>query len=354
MKKKLALLIAVSIVAVVIFAGCAAPPKEEKPTATPTTVKTWRWATADPGSYGYRVITGMVDILKRNLPQYDFSIKPYSSTTAAIKGFCKDEAESVYLADLGFGKLYNFTGPFEGFEPEVKQMPVQTFWAYTMETFILIPKDKADEIKSWSDLDGKPVFLTPAGYMNHLNIRRALNALGVNPQHVEVDSKFVCKAIEDGTIVATALYTTAGRSLPTWGQELMISCKGKLIPLNPTPEEIEKLKEAGLDVKEIDAKKVSEDFEGVIYGVPFYFGYHSSLKMSEEDIYTMLKTLDENSEMLASVDPGLEPLAKNFAEFQYKGVKSCDPSVIPVHPGLAKFLKEKGLWESEWDKYIAK
>jgi hypothetical protein len=25
-----------------------------------------------------------------------------------------------------------------------------------------------------------------------------------------------------------------------------------------------------------------------------------------------------------------------------------------VHPGLAKYLKEKGLWNPEWDKYIAK
>jgi hypothetical protein len=27
---------------------------------------------------------------------------------------------------------------------------------------------------------------------------------------------------------------------------------------------------------------------------------------------------------------------------------------IPVHPGLAKFLKEKGVWDPQWDKYIAR
>jgi hypothetical protein len=25
-----------------------------------------------------------------------------------------------------------------------------------------------------------------------------------------------------------------------------------------------------------------------------------------------------------------------------------------VHPGLAKYLKEKGAWDPKWDKYIAK
>jgi len=347
-KGVIAVLVAATIA--VLIAGCATPEEgtggKEK--------KTLVWATADPGSYGYRVISGLVDTIKANTPEYEFAIKPYSSTTAAIKGLCKGESDFVYSADLVFPKLYGFTGPFEGFKPEVKQMPVQTLWAYTMETFLLIPEEKADEIKSWSDLNGKPVYLTPAGYMNHLNIWRGLNAVGVEPNHVEVDSKFVCKALEEGTIVATALYTTARTSLPTWGQELMVSCKGKLVPLNPSPEELKKLEEAGLQVVEVDAKKVDPEMEGKIYAIPFYFGYHGSVKVSEDDVYKILKALEGNANNLPNVDPGLQPLAEDVAKFQYLGVKSADPSLVPIHPGLAKYLKEKGLWEDEWDSYIAK
>ncbi len=350
MKKEL-LAVLIAAVIVVLIAGCVGP---EKTTGGEETKKTLSWATADPGSYGYRVISGLVDVIKVKVPEYEIAIKPYSSTTAAIKGFCKGESDFVYSADLVFPKLYGFTGPFEGFQSEAKQMPVQTLWVYTMETFLLIPKEKADEIKSWSDLKGKPVYLTPAGYMNHLNIERALRAVGVEPNHVEVDSKFVCKALEEGTIVATALYTTAGTSLPTWGQELMISCKGKLVPLNPSPEELKKLKEAGLQVVEIDAKKVDPEMEGKIYAIPFYFGYHASEKVSEDVVYKILKALEENANNLPNVDPGLKPLAEDVAKFQYLGVKSADPSLVPIHPGLAKYLKEKGLWESDWDNYIAK
>jgi hypothetical protein len=43
-----------------------------------------------------------------------------------------------------------------------------------------------------------------------------------------------------------------------------------------------------------------------------------------------------------------------MAGFQVEGVKSSIAYGIPVHPGLAKYLKEKGLWNPEWDKYIAK
>jgi len=353
--RRLLLALAAILIAGLIV-GCAQEQTPAKETKTPTeaqTPKTWRWGTADPGSYGYRVISGIIDSIKGDVPGYEFSINPYSSTTAAIKGFCKKEVESVYLADLGAHKLYGFTGPFEGFESEVKQMPVQTFWAYTMETFLLTTKENADKIKSWNDLDGQPVFMTPSGYMNHLNLRRAFTALGIEPQHVEVDSKFVCKALEEGTIVATGLYTTAGVSLPTWGQELTISCKGKLVPIKMTSEEIQKIESAGYQVVEVDLSKVT-DISDTANAVPFYFGYHASVNMPEDAVYNLLKAVEKNSDKLAQVDPGLKKMASNVAEFQVGGIKSADPSVIPIHPGLAKYLKEKGLWESEWDKYIAK
>lgn len=353
---KLVLMVVTLVVASLVL-GCTGekPPAAETKTPTPEaqTPKNWRWGTADPGSYGYRVISGVINNIKDDVPGYEFSINPYSSTTAAIKGFCKGEVESTYLADLGARKLYDFTGPFEGFKSEVKQMPVQTFWAYTMETFLLTTEENADKIKSWSDLDGKPVFMTPSGYMNHLNLRRAFAALGVEPQHVEVDSKFVCKALEEGTIVATGLYTTARVSLPTWGQELTISCKGKLVPIKMTSEEIQKIEAAGYQVVEVDLSKVT-DIKDTAHAVPFYFGYHASVNMPEDAVYNLLKSVEKNADRLTQVDPGLKPLVENVAEFQIGGIKSADPNIMPIHPGLAKYLKEKGLWNSEWDEHIAK
>ena len=34
------------------------------------------------------------------------------------------------------------------------------------------------------------------------------------------------------------------------------------------------------------------------------------------------------------------------AGFQVQGIKSIPE--VPVHPGLVKYLKEKGLWDSSW------
>ncbi len=304
--KRLAVVLCLIVIGV-FLAGCAAEEKPEGATTPKVEVKPWSWATCDPSCYAYRVVTGIIDAVKDDLPGYEFTVKPYSSTTAAIKGFCKGEAESAYLADLGAKSLYEFTGSFEGFQSEVKQMPVQTFWAYTMETFLVTTKENAESIKSWSDLAGKPVYLTPAGYMNHLNLRRAFDVLGVEPQHVEVDSKFVCKALEEGTIVAAGLYTTAGVSLPTWGQELTIACKDKLVAIRMSEEEKQKIM-AKYGVKEIDVSKWG--IEGPADAVPFYFGFHTSVNMPEDAVYSLLKALEKNSDKLAQVDPGLEPLAQ--------------------------------------------
>jgi TRAP-type uncharacterized transport system substrate-binding protein len=83
-----------------------------------------------------------------------------------------------------------------------------------------------------------------------------------------------------------------------------------------------------------------------LYGVPFYFGYHHSINFPAEDIYRALKAFEAEAPALTKLDPGFGPLAKDLAGFQVLGIKSIPE--VPVHPGLAKYLKEKGLWDSSW------
>jgi TRAP-type uncharacterized transport system substrate-binding protein len=83
-----------------------------------------------------------------------------------------------------------------------------------------------------------------------------------------------------------------------------------------------------------------------LYGVPFYFGYHHGLNFPAEDVYRALKVFEAGSADLLKLDPGFGPLAADVAGFQVLGIKSIPE--IPVHPGLAKYLKEKGLWDPAW------
>jgi len=339
MKKfKLGLVLGLAVVLVSVFAlsGTAAAEK-----------KMWRWGVSNPGAYGYRVSAFMSDFLRRGLPDYDVTVYPYVSTTANIKSFLVGNLESTYSAEPGLRKLYSFVKPFKGFEPNVKQMPVQSFWSYTMETHILtLPKNK-DKFKSWQDLDGKKIYMTKAGYMNNINIHRAIEDIcGLDVTHVEVDMSKVADALRAGTIDATAAYTTALVSLAGWIKVLDVA--SPLQGVNPTPEQIKKLTAAGFAPAKINMKKAYTKDLGVdeLYGVPFFFGYHHGLSFPADGVYKALKLFESESAALLKLDPGFGPLAKDVAGFQVQGIKSIPE--IPVHPGLAKYLKEKGLWDSSW------
>ena len=309
--------------------------------------KMWRLGTANPGAYGYRIAGFLSDVLRKALPEYDVTVYPYANTTANIKSFLVGELESCYSAEPGLRKLYAFKKPFAGFEPNVKQMPVQSFWSYTMETFILTRPENKDKYRNWSDLNGKKIYMTKSGYMNNINIHRAMeDVCGLKVKHVEIDMSKAADALRAGTIDATAAYTTALTSLASWIKVLDMATP--LQGVNPTPEQIKKLTSAGFAPAKINIKKAFTKDLGVseLYGVPFYFGYHHPLSFPAEDIYRMLKALETGASELVKLDSGFGPLAADCAAFQVKGIQSLPE--MPVHPGLAKYLKEKGLWDSSW------
>jgi len=335
---KLGLVIGLIVLLVSVFA---------LPGAEAADKKMWRWGTSNPGAYGYRVSAFMSDFLRRGMPDYDVTVYPFASTTANIKNFLVGDLESTYSAEPGLRKLYAFIKPFKGFEPNVKQMPVQSFWSYTMETHILtLPKNK-DKFRSWQDLDGKKIYMTKAGYMNHINIFRAMEDInGLKIKHVEVDMSKVADALRAGTIDATAAYTTALVSLASWLKVLDVA--SPLQGVNPTPAQVKKLVAAGFTPAKINMKKAYTRDLGVdeLYGVPFYFGYHHGLSFPAEDVYRALKVFEEAGAALRKIDPGFGPLAADFAGFQVRGIQSIPE--VPVHPGLARYLKEKGLWDPAW------
>ena len=337
-KLKLGLVLGLALVLVSVFAlpGSAVAKK-----------KMWRWGTADPASFGYRVGGFMTDILRKGMPDYDITIYPHVSTTANVKSFLVGELESVYSAEPGLRKLYAFKKPFAGFEPNVKQMPVQSFWCYTIETHIMTLPANKDKYRTWKDLDGKKIFMTSAGYMAHISIFKAMRDIcGLDITHVEIDTTKMADALQAGTVDAVATRTTSRVTLPTGDK--MLDVATPLQGVNPTPEQIKKLTAAGFAPAKIDIKKAYTRDLGVdeLYGVPFYFGQGLGLDIPEEAACKMLQVLEESAGTLAKLETGFGPLAKDFAGFQALGIKSIPE--VPVHPGLARYLKEKGLWDPAW------
>ena len=308
--------------------------------------KSIRWATSSTGSYGYKVAAQMTRVLEAALGgEYTVTVNPYPSTTAAMKATMDGNAEIGYTADVGMTEVYDGTGAFKDYKPAKSKM-VHTWYAYPMESFMAVYGPKAGQFKSWGDFSGKPVFFTPAGFMNWLNFMRIFKALGYQFKHVQIGEAAQGDALQAGTIVGAVCYTTAGRSLPSYWRETELRLDIKII--NPSPDEVKKLTAANLAPTEIDATKVFSKDVGVktILGVPLLFGYNMLADMPEEIVYKMLKWYYDKREWLVKGDPGFEPMARDFVGMQVKGI-NANPTV-PVHAGLAKFLKEHKAWNDKW------
>jgi uncharacterized protein len=308
--------------------------------------KSLRWTTSQVGSYGYTIAASMAKIVEQALGgEYTVTVQPYQSPTVAMKAVMDGEGEIAYTADIGMTQFQERVGPFKDYKPAKPEI-VHTWYAYPMESMMATSAKEADKFKCWKDFSGKPVYFTQAGFQNWLNWQRIFKALGYDFKHVQIDNKSNSDALEQGTVVGSAIYTTAGRSLAPYWKETEVRMDIRVI--NPCPDEVAKLKAAGLAVAEVEAKGAFAKSVGpsMLQGVPILFGYNARPDMPEDAVYKMIKAFYEKRDELVKLDPGFTPMAKDFVGMQVQGI-DANPQ-IPVHAGLAKFLKEHKAWNDKW------
>lgn len=317
-------------------------------------IKEFRWGTSSTGSSGHRALVALTTVLQKEMPNYNFTVLPTPGAVHTVKQYAMEEMEGMYGADVAFYELAKNRDRFEGFEPYIKRQPVQSFWAYTLEVGLAIHARDINKYKEWRDLIGAPIFTGPAAWDVRAALNRPLEILGIEHEYVEIDTGMVASSLNAGHIAAFNAYTSGGgSSVPPWIMEAELATDVAI--LNPSKEEIDILRNAGIDVVEVPVDAFETDIHvDVVIRVPFFYGFHTGPEvMSEEDVYKMLKIIEEKTGDLVSQDPIYKQIQENMVDIQYRGVKSTI-NFVPVHPGLAKFLQEKGVWQSEWNERIAK
>jgi uncharacterized protein len=149
-----------------------------------------------------------------------------------------------------------------------------------------------------------------------------------------------------------SVYTTGGASPAPWVTEAMLSTE--VAVLNPSEEEIAELREAGIETVRVPDASAFETDVGVEEAVlvPLFYGFHVGLDVPEDDVYRMLTIIEENLEELAESDSGFSQLAAGMVELQRRGIQAS-PAMIEIHPGLARFLRERDAWDEAWDDRVA-
>jgi hypothetical protein len=225
-------------------------------------------------------------------------------------------------------------------------------WIYTTDMGVAVHARDKGKFKSWKDAAGKAFFMGNPPWDTRAQIERAFEALGVKYQYRQVDLSAAGSLLQSGGIDGMALYTTGEAAVPPWIVEASLATDWAA--LNPSAAEIAVLKNAGFTVIELKPEIFKRDVHAdKVVLLPFYYGFHVGLEVPENDVYRMLTLVEKNVAQLAKADPSYAQVAKDMTGFQRLGVTSA-ANLLPIHPGLAKYMREKGVWDAKWDARIAK
>ena len=311
-----------------------------------------RWGTPPVGTAGHKAMVLLSTLLNKEMPQYRISVLPTAGAIATVKGFATKELEGFYGSDVAYHELATDSSRFKGFKSRIQRMPVQSFWSNTIEVSLAVHARNKDKIKKWTDLNGKRVFTGPLPFDVRAHLERGMAALDIKFTYVQIDLAAAGSQLESGAIDAMNIYTGAEKAPPPWLAEAGLAADWAA--LNPSPDEIATLNKKGLSVVEVSPSAFKRDVHvAKVIELPFYYGFHVGLEvMPADDVYKMLKIVEAHAAELAKSDPTFSQIANDMAGFQKRGVESS-ADLVPIHPGLAKYMREKGVWDKKWDSKIA-
>ena len=311
-----------------------------------------RWGTGPVGSVGHKSLVVLADLLNKEMPKYRITVLPTAGAVTTVKGFATGEYDGFYGSDITFHEIATDSGRFKGFKPNIKRMPVQSLWTFTIEGTLGVKASDAGRYKSWADFAGKRLFTCSPPFDVRAHLERALAALGIKFQYVPIDLSTAGSQLQAGTIDAICIYTGAESTPPPWLSEASLAVDWAAV--NPSADEIAKLKKQGFTTVELSPTVFKRDVHvSKVTELPFFFGFDVGLNVPADDVYQMLNIIEKHAAELAKSDSGFAQLAKDMAGFQRRGVESSW-DLVPIHPGLAKWMREKGVWDAKWDSKIAK
>ena len=311
------------------------------------------WGTSAVGSSGHKALVALEGLLNKEWKGYNITTQPTPGAIVSVKGFATGQFKGMYGSDVAFYEFANDTARFKGFKAQVKNEPVQSMWTFTVEVGLGIHSRDRGTIKKWSDLSGKRVFTGPLPWDTRAQIERAMAAVGVKHEYQEVDLSAVGSLLEQGSIKGFLTYTNAEATTAPWISEAGLAADWAV--LNPAADELATLRSKGfaiVDVKpgNIFGKNVHAESVTLI---PFFYGFHLGLDVPADDVYRLLEIVENNASELVKGDKGFSQIANDMKGMQRRGVESSI-DFVRVHPGLARWMRDRGVWNGKWDARVAK
>jgi TRAP transporter TAXI family solute receptor len=312
-----------------------------------------KWGTGPVGSTGHKALVVLADVLNKAMPEIRITVLPYPGAVGTVKGFATGEMDGYYGSEVALKELAADSGRFKGFKDKIKIQPVQSFWCYTLDVGIAIKASDAATIKKWADLTGKNVYTGPLPFDTRLHLENALAAVGAKHVYKQVDLSTAGSQLNSGAIQGMIIYAAGGKTPAPWIAEASLAVDW--VALNPSADELAKLKAAGFATEQVDPASFhkKQDVKTITL-LPFYWGFDLGMNISTDEMYKMLTIIEQHADELAKADPSYEQIGGGkMAGFQKQALESTY-KLLPIHPGLAKYLKAKNQWDSKFDSHVAK
>lgn len=327
--KKLFMISAICLLAVVMIAGCGQKPAasdNEQGTKTgtdePAAVTSVSIMSAPPGGGQYPTSSAIARV-----------ITDHVGVTATVEASTGGSGQNTLMVGMGksalgmstYGHMYQaYQGT--GFYKEPLQ-DVRFVLALNAAAPHLVV-NAGSPIKSYKDLDGKKVAVGLAGGGADVIFREFMSVLKIEPQIVNVAHSDAKDMIRDGMIDALFHYP----SIP-WPllKELEVSRDLRIIPMDDVATEIKKeIKYWGLGEIPADTYKNQPEAINVLLDRTSLV---TNKSVDAEFVYKMTKAIFENKETLVAL----------FAPTAEAAPENALGSPIYIHAGAVKYYKEIGL-----------
>jgi len=312
-----------------------------------------KWGTGPVGSSGHKALVVLAGVLEKELPELRISVLPYPGAVGTVKAVATGEINGYYGSDVALKEFKANDGRFKGFKANVKIPPVQTFWCYTLGVGLAIKASDMGTIKTWRDLTGKDVYTGPLPFDTRKHLENAMASIGVKHVYKQVDLSTAGSQLAAGSIKGMIIYAAGGKTPAPWISEASLAVDWAA--LNPSPDELAQLKAKGFAVQTVPATNFHKDAHVKnITLLPFYWGFDLGMDISTDEMVKVLNVIEKHADELAKLDPSFTEIGGGkMAAFQKQALESTW-NLVPIHPGLAKWLKSKNMWDSKWDSNVAK
>jgi TRAP transporter TAXI family solute receptor len=297
-------------------------------------------AAARVGTGNYALSAGMADLITKYM---GIKAVPESSSVGGKTLHLLNKKEIEFAVSF-CDQAYNAARGLDEYKSYGK-MNIRQMWMGTVAPFAMVTRDDSG-VKSIADLKGKTVMCEYPGNLTYGKVRDIfLEAEGMTREDIkDIPSSGVKEqsaALTDKRIVAF-LMAFPSEGVPAWLEQLSIEVPVKLFSvsggrLDPILKKYPFMRKTKLSAKYYSKMTSNQDLIAVSpINSMFCRG-----DLPETLVYEVMKTVFEHLKELYAFHKDVKEWTDTPLE----------PAVVPYHPGVIRYWKEKGKWTTELDQH---